>query len=110
MHAALLHGVRKAAKRVRYAAEPLVPLYGDDASRMVRAHEQIQTVLGDHHDRTEAQAALLELGDRAAAAGEDGFTYGLLYARIDARSGDTAREFEQAWRASVRARDRHRVG
>ena len=77
---------------------------------MVRAHEQIQTVLGDHHDRTEAQAALLELGDRAAAAGEDGFTYGLLYARIDARSGDTAREFEQAWRASVRARDRHRVG
>ncbi len=109
-HADLLHGVRKAAKRVRYAAEPLVPLYDDNALGMVRAHEQIQTLLGDHHDRTEAQRALLELGDRAAAAGEDGFTYGLLYARIDARSADTAREFEQAWRASVRARDRHRVG
>jgi len=109
-HADLLHGVRKAAKRVRYAAEPLVPLYGDDALGMVRAHEQIQTVLGDHHDRTEAQQGLLELGDRAAQAGEDAFTYGLLYARIDARADDTAREFEQAWRASVRARDQHRVG
>ena len=52
---------------------------------MVRAHEQIQTVLGDHHDGTEAQAALVELGDRAAAAGENAFTYGLLYARVDAR-------------------------
>ena len=108
-HADLMHGVRKAAKRVRYAAEPLVPLYGEDALRNVRAHEQIQTLLGDYHDLTEAQTALVELGDRAAAAGEDAFTYGLLYARIDARVGDTAQEFEQAWRASVRARDRHRV-
>ena len=110
VHADLLHGVRKAAKRVRYAAEPLVPLYGEDALRMVRVHEQIQTVLGDHHDLTEAQKALVELGDRAAAAGEDAFGYGLLYARVDARAGDAAREFDEAWRASVRARDRHRVG
>ena len=77
--------VRKAAKRVRYAAEALLPLYGEDAMRMVRAHEQIQTALGDHHDGTEAQVALLELGERATAAGENAFTYGLLHARIDAR-------------------------
>ncbi len=109
-HADLMHGVRKAAKRVRYAAESLVPLYGKDATRMVRAHEQIQTVLGDHHDRTEAQAALLELGDHAAAAAENAFTYGLLHARVEARAGDTAREFDRAWRSSVRARERHRVG
>ena len=109
-HADLLHGVRKAAKRVRYAAEALLPLYRKDATRMVQAHEQIQTVLGDHHDGTEAQAALVELGDRASAAGENAFTYGLLYGRVDARDSGTAREFERAWRSSVRARDRHRVG
>jgi CHAD domain-containing protein len=109
-HADLLHGVRKAAKRVRYAAEALVPLYGKDATRMVNAHEQIQTVLGDHHDDTEAQSALLELGDRAAEAGENAFTYGLLYARVHARGCNTAREFERAWRRSVRAREQHRVG
>jgi CHAD domain-containing protein len=109
-HADLLHGVRKAAKRVRYAAEALLPLYGEDAMRMVRAHEQIQTALGDHHDGTEAQVALLELGERATAAGESSFTYGLLHARIDAQASLAAREFERAWRRSRRARDRHRVG
>ena len=59
-----LHDVRKAAKRVRYAAEALVPVYGRDAERMVRAHERIQTVLGDHHDDAEAETALLEVGRR----------------------------------------------
>ena len=109
-NAALLHDVRKAAKRVRYAAEALVPLYGEDALRMVRAHERIQTLLGDHHDGTEAQVALLELGDHAAATGENAFTYGLLYARIDDTNAGTAGDFERAWQGSVRARDRHRVG
>ena len=89
-HADLLHGVRKAAKRVRYAAEALLPLYRKDATRMVQAHEQIQTVLGDHHDGTEAQAALVELGDRASAASENAFTYGLLYGRVDARDSGAA--------------------
>ncbi len=105
-----LHDVRKAAKRVRYAAEALVPLGGKAATRMVKAHEQIQTVLGDHHDATEAQQALLGLADRAAAAGENAFTYGLLHAHLEARCARCAADFEEAWQDSLTARARFRVG
>ena len=83
-----LHDVRKGAKRVRYAAEALVPLFGKDASRMVKAHERIQTVLGDLHDGLEAQVALVRLADDAATAGENAFTYGVLHTRArSARRG-----------------------
>ncbi len=108
--AADLHAVRKAAKRVRYAAEALVPLYGTDAERMVRAHERIQTVLGDHHDAVEAQAALVDLAGHAASAGENGFTYGVLHAHLEARRSSRSTDFEEAWQGSLRARDKHRVG
>ena len=105
-----LHDVRKAAKRVRYAAEALVPVFGKDAARMVRAHERIQTVLGEHHDDVEAQAALLQIADSATAAGENAFTYGVLHAQVQAEGSRHVEEFEQAWRDAVATRDRHRVG
>jgi CHAD domain-containing protein len=101
-----LHDVRKAAKRVRYAAEALAPLPGKGARRMVKAHERIQTVLGDLHDDAVAQAALVELANAAAAAGENAFTYGLLHARLEARSGRHAADFDQAWQDSLTARAR----
>ncbi len=109
-HAAGLHEVRKAAKRVRYAAEALVPLYGTDAARMAEVHERIQTLLGDHHDGAVAQAALIELADRASAAGDNTFTFGILHGRLEAREAALAAAFEPAWRDSVAARGRHRVG
>ena len=93
---------------MRYAAEALVPLPGKGAKRMVRAHERIQTVLGDHHDASEAQAALLRLADAAHAVGEDTFTYGLLNARLDARLSQHAADFDDAWQESITAR--HRLG
>jgi CHAD domain-containing protein len=101
-----LHDIRKAAKRVRYAAEALVPLQGKSATRMVRAHERIQTVLGDQHDDAEAQAALIALADGAAAAGENAFPYGVLHARLQARSASHAADFDQAWQDSLTARAR----
>ena len=105
-----LHDVRKAAKRVRYAAEALVTLPGKGAKRMVRAHERIQTVLGEHHDATEGQATLVRLAAAAHAAGEDTFTYGLLHARLDGRISHHAADFAEAWQESMTARARQRVG
>lgn len=101
-----LHDVRKAAKRVRYAAEALVPLPGKGAKRMVKVHERIQTVLGDRHDDEVAQLSLVELADEAVSAGEDAFTYGLLHARLEARSTQHAADFDQAWQDSLSARAR----
>ena len=101
-----LHDVRKAAKRVRYAAEALVPLPGRGAKRMVRAHEMMQTVLGDQHDDAQAQAALVELAEAATSAGENAFIYGLLYARLQARSAGLAADFDLAWQDSLTARAR----
>jgi CHAD domain-containing protein len=101
-----LHDVRKAAKRVRYAAEALVPLEGKGAKRMVRTHERIQTVLGDQHDDAEAMATLLRLADAAASAGENAFTYGLLHARLAARSAGHVADFDRAWQDSLTARSR----
>lgn len=55
---ALLHRVRIKAKRLRYAAEALVPLAGDGAARLAAAIEALQTVLGEQHDAVVARERL----------------------------------------------------
>lgn len=93
-----LHDVRKAAKRARYAAEPLVPAYGKDARRFVRRLEHIQSVLGDHHDLLVARAELPVLARRAAADGVDGYVLGVAHVRLEERTAAAEAAFEQAWR------------
>ena len=78
---ALLHRARKAAKRARYAAELRVPI-DKRAKKTVKHYKQIQTVLGDHQDGVVASGTLLRLARTAGTtAEENGFTFGLLYAR-----------------------------
>lgn len=93
-----LHDVRKAAKRARYAAEPLVPAYGKDARRFVRRLEHIQSVLGEHHDLLVARAELPGLARRAAADGVDGYVLGVAHVRLEERTAASEAAFEQAWR------------
>jgi CHAD domain-containing protein len=45
-----LHEARKAVKRARYAAEPLRPVYGAPAQRLVRRLKKLQSRLGEHQD------------------------------------------------------------
>ena len=78
---AALHEARKAAKRARYAAEAAMPALGSAASGQAAAAKDLQQVLGDHHDSVVARAVLLDLVREARAAGEDTFTYGLMYQR-----------------------------
>jgi CHAD domain-containing protein len=42
--------VRIRAKRCRYASEAVAPAVGKEASRLASAVEDLQGVLGDHHD------------------------------------------------------------
>jgi CHAD domain-containing protein len=76
-----LHRARKAAKRARYAAELRTPLT-KGAKRKVRRYKQIQTILGEHQDSVVAADTLRNMALRAGTTpGENGFTFGLLYAR-----------------------------
>ncbi len=79
----LLHRARKAAKRARYAGE-LIAWDGSSkkANRTVNHYKRIQTVLGDFQDTVVARTLIRQLGAAAGTTpGENGFTFGLLYAR-----------------------------
>lgn len=68
-----LHRVRKAAKRLRYVAA------ATGAPAVSARAKTIQGLLGDHQDSVVSRAHLLAQADVAHAAGEDTFTYGVLY-------------------------------
>jgi CHAD domain-containing protein len=72
-HDEALHLIRKRSKRLRYTAAATGE---DEVSKQAKA---IQTLLGDHHDSVVSRQHLLEQAEAARAAGEDTFTYGLLY-------------------------------
>jgi CHAD domain-containing protein len=70
-----LHRIRKGAKRLRYTAA------ATGAKKVSDAAKNIQSLLGDHQDSVVSRAHLGQQADAAHAAGEDTFTYGLLYER-----------------------------
>jgi CHAD domain-containing protein len=77
----LLHRARKAAKRARYTAELAEPALDKPARRLVKRAKRLQDVLGEHQDSIVASEFLLRLGATAGTRpGENGFTYGVLYA------------------------------
>ena len=78
------HEARKAAKRLRYAAEVARPQLGKPAKRLVREVKEVTQVLGERQDTVVVRTHLLTLAQEAAAAGEPTFTYGLLHARQEA--------------------------
>jgi CHAD domain-containing protein len=79
----LFHRARKAGKRHRYAVEATVPLWGSKAEKVVAARKDLQDVLGHHQDRIVQAAFLREMGARLGVrSGQNGFTYGVLYAEV----------------------------
>lgn len=81
-----LHETRKAAKRLRYAAESAAPAFGRRAEKLAKRAKQVQDVLGEHQDTVVARSTLRELGAKAYLEHENGFTFGLLHAREEARA------------------------
>jgi CHAD domain-containing protein len=90
-HDDVLHSARKAGKRTRYVAELTEPVLGTPASKLVKRATRLQDVLGEHQDSIVAAELLRRLGAAAAKArGENGFTFGMLYAE-EQRHADTSR-------------------
>ncbi|SPM36226.1 hypothetical protein MRAB57_4066 [Mycobacterium rhizamassiliense] len=80
-----LHRIRKRAKRLRYTA---AATGADDVSKQAKA---IQSLLGDHQDSVVSREHLLQQAGAAHEAGEDTFTYGLLYQQ-EADLADSSRQ------------------
>lgn len=102
-----VHQARKAAKRVRYAAETARPALGKPAKKFARRMQSVQDVLGDHQDSVVVREALRALATQAHGAGESDFTFGLLYGREEARAAARERELPGLW-ADV-SRKKHRA-
>ena len=85
---AALHEARKAAKQARYAAETAVPVGGAGATALASAMEDMQELLGDHHDSVVTRQLLRSVGMQAYGAGENSFTYGLLHGVETASAAD----------------------
>lgn len=95
---AALHEVRKAAKRLRYAAEAAEPVAGKKAARMAKHAHKLQRILGLHQDSVVARTLLADLGGRAFRSGESGFTYGRLHAREEVLADRSEAKFRKAWK------------
>ena len=97
-------GRSEALKRVRYAVEPLVPVYGTDARRFVKRLKGVQSTLGGHHDSLVARAELPQLARRAAADGVDVYALGMLHVRLEERAAAGEVAFAEVWRRASRKR------
>lgn len=100
------HDARKSAKRLRYACEALVPVYGTDAATLGKTAKKIQNQLGAHQDCVVARTRLREFGVAANLAGESSFTYGLLTGDESARAARIVERFDADWPALARAKYR----
>jgi CHAD domain-containing protein len=101
-----LHEARKSARRARYAAEAAGPAIGPKARRFAKQMKKVQSVLGDHQDTVLARHAARDLGIGAHLAGENAFTYGLLYEREAHRAGRRQADARQVWKRASRSRYR----
>jgi CHAD domain-containing protein len=70
-----IHRIRKRAKRLRYTAD------ATGAKTVSKRAKKLQSLLGDHQDSVVSREHLAEQAEAAHTAGEDTFTYGLLYQR-----------------------------
>ena len=96
-----LHAVRKRAKQLRYTASAL------GEAKVADQAKSIQSLLGDHQDSVVSRAHLSEEAVIAHGAGEDTFTYGVLYQlesevarRSEEQLGAALKRLKKAIRAS----------
>ena len=100
------HQARKAAKRARYAGEAITPALGKPARQFTREMKRVQTVLGERQDAVVARGLDRELGMSAYLAGENAFTYGLLFERETQLAARLEQQAQRRWQHRARPRFR----
>ena len=96
-----LHAARKAVRRLRYSAETLRPVWGDDARELARAARALSEHLGDRQDLVLVRSDLAAMADAAEAAGEPSRTWGALLGRADERRQQLDLGLEERWQDTV---------
>ena len=96
-HPAQLHEVRKAAKRLRYAAETARPVDEQAMKPVVKKAKAVQSALGEHHDAVMTRAILRHLALDEAVGEAAAFLLG----HLDADEQRVMVELEQRAWASV---------
>jgi CHAD domain-containing protein len=99
------HQVRIAAKRLRYASEAAVPIFGAPAKRLATQAERVQEVLGEHQDAQVSEETLRVLA-QSSTGRQVGFTLGLLHSREQTRARAARKLFEEIWPEVSRRRYR----
>ncbi len=97
------HETRIAAKRARYAAELVQPVFGDPAKRLAKALAMVTENLGDHQDCYVAQLELRRIAQRTDVDGPTGFALGLLHAAEEEREMSLREDFAALWPRVMRA-------
>jgi CHAD domain-containing protein len=84
-----LHNARKAARRLRFAADAVsqgpTAVLGKKYRHISREAQRVQDALGDHRDSALFVEHLLLTSNRAHAAGENTFAYGAMSVRAEHR-------------------------
>ena len=91
---AYFHDVRKAAKKLRYAAEAAGSATKLKTKGLYAASKKMQSLLGDFQDSVTSREKLLRLARSARRRGEDTFGYGVLYERERTTGLDALEDYE----------------
>ncbi len=89
--------MRKAAKRLRYAAESAVPVLGDEATDLAARAEEVQEVLGEFQDSVVSRDFLRQLAVQVHLEGGNAFTFGRLHAAEELRGLHAREAFFKLW-------------
>jgi CHAD domain-containing protein len=101
-----VHDARKAGKRLRYATEVARPVVGGPAKRFAKELKGFQDALGEHQDTVVAREALRELAVQCAPSGKNGFAFGVLHGRDDARAAEIEAQLPELWARAWQSNNR----
>ncbi len=93
-----LHDVRKKAKRARYAADTVKPVYGKKLRAWRKNVKAVQETLGEHQDTVVGRDILRHLAIAGHGEGQNTFTFGMLLARDAGRAEGLRAAFGREWR------------
>ena len=100
------HRARIKAKRARYAADIVAPIFGKAAMRYARALAEVTEALGEHQDASVARDILRELALAPGVDAATAFALGRLHSFEAGQELNARAAFKRLWPDVARAADR----